>query len=168
MSETPRQIKERLMDRQRMLQHRLLELNRSEEYWKHVLDGHNYPDKDSVEQQKSELAKIAIDKPPLLVKLQHVEADLREWEAGNPPVVVPPISLAEKLEITKPQNDSRRRILRPLLESKGWSIEDWALDATVADHTARDYYDGKTAKLRPSTRKKLADSLEIPVDQLPE
>jgi hypothetical protein len=68
--------------------------------------------------------------------------------------------------VTTPQPKTHAEFLGPLLESEGWSILDWANEAKVAYHTARDYYDG-TKKTYASTRLKLANALGIPVEQLP-
>lgn len=61
---------------------------------------------------------------------------------------------------------SRREFVAPLLDAKGWSPLDWALEATVAPATANDYLDNKTNPYR-STRLKLAKALGVPVEQLP-
>jgi hypothetical protein len=54
----------------------------------------------------------------------------------------------------------------PILETKGWSIQDWAMAARIDFHTANDYLKGATKPYR-STRKKLADSLGVAVEKLP-
>ena len=61
---------------------------------------------------------------------------------------------------------SRRAVIEPLLDAKGWSILDWANEAEVAHATAMDFLDEKTRPYR-STRFKLAKALGISVDQLP-
>jgi hypothetical protein len=61
---------------------------------------------------------------------------------------------------------SRREFVAPLLDAKGWSPLDWALEAQVAPATANDYLDDKTNPYR-STRLKLAKALDVPVEQLP-
>ena len=61
---------------------------------------------------------------------------------------------------------SRRAVIEPLLDAKGWSILDWAIEADVAHATAMDFLDEKTRPYR-STRLKLAKALGISVDQLP-
>ncbi len=61
---------------------------------------------------------------------------------------------------------SRREFVAPLLDAKGWSPLDWALEAQVAPATANDYLDDKTNPYR-STRLKLAKALGVPVEQLP-
>src|SRR5258708_2480699 len=61
---------------------------------------------------------------------------------------------------------ARAAFVKPILERKGWSILDWAIESRVDFHTASDYLKGKT-KPYPSTRKKLADALGVPVRDLP-
>lgn len=61
---------------------------------------------------------------------------------------------------------SRETFVKEILDSKGWSIFDWANDAEVSHATAIDYLHGKT-KPHPSTRLKLAKSLGITIQQLP-
>lgn len=74
---------------------------------------------------------------------------------GKAPDVEPP-----KLPIT------RREFVQRILEEKGWSILDWANEASVSHVTAAAYLHGKTTTYR-STRMKLAKALGIPVAQLP-
>lgn len=66
----------------------------------------------------------------------------------------------------QPRRNSRETVVLPILESKGWSILDWSLEANVAYHTAADYVAGKRTPY-PSTRKKLAEALGLTVQQLP-
>jgi lambda repressor-like predicted transcriptional regulator len=61
---------------------------------------------------------------------------------------------------------SRESFVKRILESKGWSIFDWANEARVAHATAIDYLHGKT-KPYPSTRLKLANALGVSPEQLP-
>jgi hypothetical protein len=63
-------------------------------------------------------------------------------------------------------NSPRRDFVQPILETKGWSIEDWAIESKVAYHTAADYLSGRTNPYA-SSRVKLAKSLGVPVQQLP-
>jgi hypothetical protein len=63
--------------------------------------------------------------------------------------------------------DRRESIVRPMLRSKGWSTLEWAQESGVDFHTASSYLKGKT-KPYQSTRKKLADSLGIPGEDLPD
>jgi hypothetical protein len=73
----------------------------------------------------------------------------------------------QALEQSKPgASDTREEILRPILETKGFSVLDWATAADVDFHTANDYLKGKTNPYK-STRKKLADALGVPVEELP-
>jgi lambda repressor-like predicted transcriptional regulator len=61
----------------------------------------------------------------------------------------------------------RRTFVEAILLEKGWSILDWANEATVAYHTAADYLLGKRTPYR-STLLKLAKALGVPPNQLPE
>jgi hypothetical protein len=61
---------------------------------------------------------------------------------------------------------SRKDFVAPLLDAKGWSPLDWAIEAIVAPATVNDYLDDKTNPYR-STRLKLAKALGVPVAQLP-
>lgn len=62
--------------------------------------------------------------------------------------------------------NERRAFVIPLLEQKGWSALEWAVEAGVDKATANDYLDNKTKPYR-STRLKLAKALGVPVEQLP-
>lgn len=75
-------------------------------------------------------------------------------------------SKADTKELASAVSERRRIVIRPLLDERGWSILDWANAANVAYHTAADYLEGKTAPY-PSTRKKLANSLGLSVQQFP-
>jgi lambda repressor-like predicted transcriptional regulator len=57
--------------------------------------------------------------------------------------------------------------VQPILAKNGWSIHDWAIESEVDFHTANNYLKGKSKPYR-STRKKLADSLGISVQDLPQ
>jgi lambda repressor-like predicted transcriptional regulator len=65
-----------------------------------------------------------------------------------------------------PKPNQRKVYVLPILETKGWSILDWANEAEVAYHTAADYLDGKTRPYR-SSRLKMAKALGVTVQQLP-
>jgi len=67
---------------------------------------------------------------------------------------------------SKPKN-KREAFVMPILGRKGWSIHEWAVESRVDFHTANNYLKGKTRSYR-STRKKLADSLDVEVEKLPE
>jgi lambda repressor-like predicted transcriptional regulator len=54
----------------------------------------------------------------------------------------------------------------PILNKNGWSIRDWAQESNVDYKTAASYVKGKGSPYA-STKKKLADSLGVPVEQLP-
>jgi transcriptional regulator with XRE-family HTH domain len=55
----------------------------------------------------------------------------------------------------------------PILAKRGWSIHEWAVNSDVDFHTANGYLKGETNPFR-STRKKLAESLGIKVEELPQ
>jgi hypothetical protein len=60
----------------------------------------------------------------------------------------------------------RRLFVLPILARKGWSILEWADESKVNFNTANHYLTGGTRPYK-STRKKLAESLGVDVDQLP-
>ena len=60
----------------------------------------------------------------------------------------------------------RQAFVLPLLEKRGWSTGDWAVEAQVSPATAQDYLANTTKPYR-STRVKLAKALGVPVQQLP-
>jgi hypothetical protein len=62
---------------------------------------------------------------------------------------------------------ARRKVVKPLLDAKGWSIQEWATNSNVDFHTANDYWNGDTNPY-PSSRKKLAESLGLQPSELPE
>jgi lambda repressor-like predicted transcriptional regulator len=74
-------------------------------------------------------------------------------------------ALSPSKPIEKPKL-SREAFVKAILETKGWSIFDWATEAEVSHATAIDYLRGKT-KPHPSTRLKLAEALGVTVQQLP-
>ncbi len=79
-------------------------------------------------------------------------------------VILPSMATTPPAEAN--QETSREAFIKGILDSKGWSIFDWANEARVAHATAIDYLRGKTKPFR-STRKKLADALGIQVEKLP-
>jgi lambda repressor-like predicted transcriptional regulator len=60
----------------------------------------------------------------------------------------------------------REAFIMLILDKKGWSIHRLAVEAQLDFHTVNDYLKGKTRPNR-STRKALADALEVPVENLP-
>jgi hypothetical protein len=62
--------------------------------------------------------------------------------------------------------DERRSFISVILDNKGWSILDWAINSGVDYHTAKNYLTGKTNPYK-STRAKLATSLGVEVQKLP-
>lgn len=67
---------------------------------------------------------------------------------------------------TASSTNERESRIRPLLERKGWSTHDWAVQSNLDFHTVSDYLKGKTQSY-PSTRTQLAKSLGIDVADLP-
>lgn len=63
-------------------------------------------------------------------------------------------------------SDERKSFVQPILEKKGWSTHQLAVEAELDFHTTNDYLEGKTKPNR-STRKQLAEALGIAVDKLP-
>lgn len=64
------------------------------------------------------------------------------------------------------QPGARAAFVKPKLDSKGWSVLDWANECGVDFHTASDFLKDKTNPYR-STRKKLAEGLGVAVEELP-
>jgi ribosome-binding protein aMBF1 (putative translation factor) len=64
-----------------------------------------------------------------------------------------------------PTNE-RESVVLPILDKKGWSKNQLAVEAEVDFHTVNGYLKGKTRPNR-STRKQLADALGIAVNELP-
>jgi lambda repressor-like predicted transcriptional regulator len=70
------------------------------------------------------------------------------------------------LQSTARKKSARQAFVLPILDKKGWSLLDWAIESKVAYHTASDYFHGLTKPYR-STRVKLAQGLGVSVDKLP-
>jgi lambda repressor-like predicted transcriptional regulator len=62
--------------------------------------------------------------------------------------------------------NTRRSVIKPILDKEGMSIHDWANKARVDFHTANNYLKGKTMPY-PATLKKLAEALGLEVAKLP-
>jgi lambda repressor-like predicted transcriptional regulator len=74
---------------------------------------------------------------------------------------------AQQATSADPQAQNHRQaFVLPLLEKKGWSTGDWAIESQVSPATAQDYLANTTKPYR-STRAKLAKALGVPVQQLP-
>ena len=69
------------------------------------------------------------------------------------------------VDVTK-RSEQRRAFVIRILDRKGWSIFDLAVKASVDPNTVYDYLKGLTRPYR-STRAKLAESLGVEVDELP-
>lgn len=70
-------------------------------------------------------------------------------------------------DVTKVGASAREGFVMPILKKKGWSILDWANESKVDYHTAQGYLKGQTNPYL-STRRKLADALGVPVEELPQ
>ncbi len=69
-------------------------------------------------------------------------------------------------QVAAPSGETTREgFIKPLLLKRGWSLNDWALEADVAYNTVAGYLAGK--KTYPSTRVKLAKVLGLEANQLP-
>ena len=69
-------------------------------------------------------------------------------------------------QITELAGNKRQSFVLAILENKGWSIHQLAIEAQLDSHTVSDFLKGK-AKPNRSTRKRLADALGIAVNELP-
>jgi len=127
-----------------------------------------------VEELRRELSRVAaeierklanalehVERAQLTVQPHHLLATF-PTEPSPPPVVVPP-----RLEsaLKKPTNEREPRVM-PLLNERGMSINDWAVQSGVDFHTANRYLKGLSNPYQ-STRNKLAKSLGIKVEDLP-
>ena len=92
----------------------------------------------------------------------------QETRSAQTDEIATPISssLPNPTTLTAVLGHARMSFVKPVLDKKGWSIHDWALEAKVDNHTANDYLKGITTPY-PSTRKKLAASLGVEVNDLP-
>jgi len=93
-----------------------------------------------------------------------VREDLRSLLDQLPPARPPQPETSTEFGTTE---NARRAFVVPILNRKGWSSVDWANTSGLDFHTVNDYLKG-ARKPYPSTRKKLADSLGVAVDELPE
>lgn len=93
------------------------------------------------------------------------QRDGSEVVAGSKPEKA---SSAEQVESDEAAARASRRKagILPILDLRGWSELDWANEAGVDYHTVHSYLNGQTKSYR-STRKKMADSLGISVEDLP-
>jgi lambda repressor-like predicted transcriptional regulator len=82
------------------------------------------------------------------------------------PAITPVAARPVPLPTEPTETNLRRAFIMPLLEKHGWSILDWANEARLDHSTALDYLDNRRKQYR-STRLKLANALNVPVDQLP-
>jgi lambda repressor-like predicted transcriptional regulator len=85
---------------------------------------------------------------------------------GGTPVITLLATMPQSNPGEPPSSNPRQAFIVPLLEKKGWSILDWANEASVSHATTQDYLANKTKSFR-STRLKLARALGISIEQLP-
>jgi hypothetical protein len=71
-----------------------------------------------------------------------------------------------KSKATSTADNERQTFVEAMLRKKSYSVHDWARISKVDFHTANRYLRGRTNPY-PSTRLKLAQALEIGVDELP-
>ena len=104
--------------------------------------------------------------PDVWSRTEHLRTDAKQAES---PHAQNNANSAQDVE-SKPTNataaNERESFVQPILDGKGWSIHQLALEAEVDFHTVNDYLKGRTRPNR-STRKHLADALGIAVDRLP-
>jgi hypothetical protein len=116
-----------------------------------------------------------LEKRPASLTAQYITkgSALEEWSEARSRIAEIKLELFRRDQLetsvpgpeTLPAND-RESFVIPILNQKGWSILDWASHSEVDFHTANDYLRGKTKPYK-STRKKLADSLGVKVEELP-
>jgi lambda repressor-like predicted transcriptional regulator len=66
----------------------------------------------------------------------------------------PPVSRMKRQE-------RRRKIIKPLLRERGWSLLKWAKESDVSEGTVKEYMSGKTLQLKAENRTALAAALGI-------
>lgn len=89
------------------------------------------------------------------------------FAALNTPVEQSPSPRVENNgETANAVENARQLFVRPILEKKGWSVHQFAVEAQVDFHTANDYLKGKTKPNRAS-RAQMAKALGVPVEDLP-
>lgn len=104
-------------------------------------------------------------RPNLAQPFHRVRDDLRRLLDSFPTTeAVKPI--AAEQSANGGGDGARAAVIAPILKKKGWSILDWAKNSAVDFHTANDFLKDKTNAYR-STRKKLAESLGVSVEDLP-
>jgi hypothetical protein len=120
---------------------------------------------EAVQQLKLDLDKfVAQLERELAAALEHLEQP-RQAETFQPGPAMPQICAVVPLPSAEQQR-RRKSFVFPLLDKKGWSINDWAVQSEVDFHTADRYLKGKS-KPYPSTRRKLAKSLGLTATDLP-
>jgi hypothetical protein len=110
-----------------------------------------YPDPLTLDALADELARAALQPSP-------------RWRPEEPPLKPAPPDRESK----QARAARRQARLAPLLEKEGVTINELESSAGLAKNTARKYWDGSTARPRPSTRKKLAEALKVKPEKLPD
>jgi DNA-binding NarL/FixJ family response regulator len=95
--------------------------------------------------------------------------EIREWRSQR--IRIHPASMRTAKQ-TQPAPTTETKpltveVLDQLLKAKGWAKNFWATQAEVDFNTIKNYMNRKTKKLNPSSRKKMADAIGIPLEQLP-
>lgn len=85
---------------------------------------------------------------------------LKTWGHSQSPV-------QEASDAAHERASQRRMFLDPILDEKGWSPGQLADKAGLDRHVIQHYMDGTTARPRRSTRKQIADALDIDVKKIP-
>jgi len=131
---------------------------------------------EEIKGSRHKLTPVTLE-PPLEEVFATAFKQVRESFTGHIPVTLPPKPLPPEsgIAIELPPSDiqdkaslahDRESRLRPLLDRKGWSTSDWAVQSGVDFHTVSKYLKGER---RPyaNTRAKIAKSLGIDVTELP-
>lgn len=106
----------------------------------------------------SRLERKALERTPRREELSRFAPRMTESPQGA--TSVPQVQINELA-------NKRKALVEPILDEKGWSIHQLAVEAQLDFHTVNDYLKGKTRPNR-STRKQLAEALGIRVENLPQ
>jgi hypothetical protein len=91
-----------------------------------------------------------------------IVARIAYWRTWLPQIDPAPLGIIAE------RKRRRTAVVESLLVERGWSENEWAQEADVDHHTVADYLNGETKKLYASTRKKLAQSLGLKAEDLPD
>jgi lambda repressor-like predicted transcriptional regulator len=94
-------------------------------------------------------------------------ASLHFVRPDRTPVIKPVLPSPAPVPESSEARNSREAFVFPLLDQKGWSPFQWAMEAGVAWHTAADYLSGKIKKPNRSTRMRLAKAIGVDPNRLP-